>query len=316
MKPIPPLLAALALATGLLRAQDDATPATAADTAAVPDTAPLAKAAKDFLDAFNKGDAAAIAALFLPNGELVLASGELVSGRDEIKEHYTAVFAEDKDTKAAIEASSVRFVTPGVAIQDGTVHLTANSGEVSSHDYTAVQLKQDDGSWLFASLRDQAQDRAQPSEKLAALQWLIGDWLIEVGDSRTWLAFQWSDDGPYLDARAVTEQAGREDIAATLRIGWDARRESFASWGFDAKGGFNFSEWSPAPDDAWLIHTRGITAEGELLQATQVLARDPGGAGFTWTKRDQVIGDEIQPDRTVQVVKRPPEPKSAETESK
>lgn len=282
---------------------------------AAADLAALAASARSFVDAYNHRDAAAIAALFLPDGELVLASGELLAGQAEIKDHYAAVFAADKESKLALEAGSVRFLTPTVATEDGTVHLTAPSGEVSSTDYAAVHVRQDDGSWRFASVRDRPDDRAPACEKLLALAWLVGDWLAEIRGTQTTLTFAWSEDGPFLDGKAVTEQAGAGSTAATWRIGWDARRMGFVSWGFDAGGGYNFSEWTAAPAGGWLLHTRGVTADGESNQLTQIITTGPGNENFTIARRDHVIDDAVQPDRAVTFVKRPPEPQAAAAKS-
>ena len=148
----------------------------------------LAANAAAFVEAYNKAEPESLAKLFLPEGELVLADGNVVGGREEIRDFYQEVFAGDADPKAALEAGSVRFVTPGVAIEDGTLHVTKPSGEVVSHFYTAVQVNQENGAWLTASIRDEIEDHAPASEKLVALEWLVGDWLIEVEGTRTFLS--------------------------------------------------------------------------------------------------------------------------------
>lgn len=271
----------------------------------------LAANAKSFVQSYNKADPEGLAKLFLPEGEIVLANGEIVAGRDEIKEFYTGVFSSEAKPKAALEAGSVRFVSPGIAVEDGTLHVTKPGGVVTSHFYTAVQVKQEDGSWLTASIRDEIEDQAPAHEKLLALEWIIGDWLIEAEGSRTFLSFTWSDDGPYIDGRALTEQAGEDSTSSTYRIGWNANRKNHVSWAFDALGGYTRSEWT-AGENGWLLRTQGVTADGEINQSTQALMPAENKQGFTWTIRDQTLAGEVQPDRTIQVVKRPPEP--AETE--
>lgn len=266
----------------------------------------LAANAAAFVEAYNKAEPESLAKLFLPEGELVLADGNVVGGRDEIRDFYQEVFAGDADPKAALEAGSVRFVTPGVAIEDGTLHVTKPSGEVVSHFYTAVQVKQENGAWLTASIRDEIEDHAPASEKLVALEWLVGDWLIEVDGTRTFLSFAWSEDGPYIDGKALTEQAGEDSTAATYRVGWNAKRKNFVSWAFDALGGYNKSDWTTA-DGGWLLRSNGVTADGEVSESTQSFVLDPSRQSFMWSRRDQTIGDEVQPDSSVRVVKRPPD---------
>lgn len=280
------------------------------------DLSKLEASAEAFVKAFNEGDSEAISELFLPNGELILASGELIAGQEEIRSHYEEVFADTTGPKAALEAGSVRFLTDSLAVEDGTIHLNYPDGEISSHFYTAVHAKQDDGTWRFASVRDEVGDHALPSEKLMELSWLIGDWLIQTDFGGTWLTFSWSEDGPYIDARAVSESPEGPSTAATMRIGWNEKEEAFISWGFDAEGGFNQSSWTERSEGEWILRTEGVTSTGESNHATQVLAMEKGGDEFVWIKRDQTIGGEAQPDRTLSVVRRPPEPladtKSAE----
>ncbi|MCB1133970.1 MAG: SgcJ/EcaC family oxidoreductase, partial [Verrucomicrobiae bacterium] len=206
---------AIAAMPVLLAAQDnDSDPNEAA-------LAVLASRAQDFVDRYNQGDSAALAAHFVPRGEIVLADGGVVSGREEIKKFYDEVFAGEEDPKGALEAGSVRFVTPGIAIEDGTFHVTKPDGEIVSHYYTAIQVQQNDGGWLTASIRDELEDHAPASEKLIALEWLVGDWLIERDGSRTFLTFSWSEDGPFIDGRALTEIAGESSTSSTYRIGWN-----------------------------------------------------------------------------------------------
>lgn len=272
------------------------------------DLSQLEALAGKFLESFNEKDAVALSELFLPNGELVLASGDLIAGRDAIREHYEKVFAKPESPKAALEAGSVRFPTGRLAVEDGTIHFNFTDGEITSHFYTAVHSKGDDGTWSLASVRDESGDHALPSEKLLALEWLVGDWVIQTGSSDTWISFSWSEDGPYIDAKAVTETPAGPSTAATMRIGWNEREESFHSWGFDAGGGFTQSAWTEKADGQWLLRTEGVTAAGEKNVATQVITRKGTGESFGWAKRDQIIGGIVQPDQDLEVLQRPPQP--------
>jgi uncharacterized protein (TIGR02246 family) len=269
----------------------------------------LAANAASFVASYNKAEPEALAKLFLPEGEIVLANGDIVAGRGEIAAFYQEILAGDEKPKAALEAGSVRFVTPGIAIEDGTLHVTKPSGEVVSHYYTAVQVKQETGSWLTASIRDEIEDHAPASEKLIALSWLVGDWLIEKEGTRTFLAFDWSEDGSYLDGKALTETVGQPGVTVTYRIGWNGSRKNFVSWGFDAQGGHTKSDWT-GTDDGFLLRTSGVTADGEVNQSSQSMIPDDNLQGFTWSVRDHTLGGEVQPDTSIRVVKRPPSPDS------
>lgn len=266
----------------------------------------LAANAEAFVKAHNEGNAEAISKLFIPEGEIILSTGEIVSGRAEIQQFYSDLFSGEIRPRAALEAGSVRFVTPKLAIEDGTLHVTRPTGEVISHHYTSTQTQQDDGSWLTASIRDEIEDIAPASEKLLPLEWMIGDWIIEKNGLRTFLTFKWSDDGPFIDGKAVTEMAGEENTSSTYRIGWNNNRKNYVSWAFDSFGGHMTSQWTKN-SSGWLLRASGVTADGEVNHSTQTIEPDPSLQHYTWSTRDQTIGNNSLPDGSVRVVKRPPD---------
>ena len=274
----------------------------------------LAANAQAYVNAHNEGNAEALANLFIADGEIILSTGEIVSGRAEIEQFYGDLFAGEKRPRAALEAGSVRFITPKLAIEDGTLHVTRPSGEVISHHYTSTQVQQDDGSWLTASIRDEIEDVAPASEKLLPLEWLIGDWIIEKNGLRIFLTYKWSDDGPFIDGKAVTEMAGEKNTSSTYRIGWNNNRDNYISWAFDSFGGHIISQWTKN-NSGWLLRASGVTADGEVNHSTQTIEPDPSLQHYTWTTRDQTIAGNTLPDGSVRVVKRPPNAE-AKTEAK
>jgi hypothetical protein len=175
-------------------------------------------------------------------------------------------------------------------------------------------VQQDDGSWLTASIRDEIEDVAPASEKLLPLEWLIGDWIIEKNGLRIFLTYKWSDDGPFIDGKAVTEMAGEENTSSTYRIGWNNNRDNYISWAFDSFGGHMISQWTKN-NSGWLLRASGVTADGEVNHSTQTIEPDPSLQHYTWTTRDQTIAGNTLPDGSVRVVKRPPDAE-AKTEAK
>lgn len=269
----------------------------------------LQKSAKAYIEAFNKGDAEALAKTYLPDGEITLANGTVIAGREEIQAFFEDELAGDAKSSAALEADSLRFISPGVAVENGTLHITDAAGKVSSHDYTAIQVKQEDGSWLTASVRGQAGDKAMPAEKMSALDWIIGDWIIQMNESETKLSFEWSKLGPYIEGTASLARPGSTTDQISMRIGWDNARKGFVSWSFDGNGGFVRSDWTAAGNLMWLMRTQGVTAGGEFNQYNQFCEVDSSRQSFKWIIRDHTIGDEVQEDRVLTAVKRPPAPK-------
>jgi uncharacterized protein (TIGR02246 family) len=284
-------------------------PAWCDDAAESANLAALQKSAKAYVEAFNKGDAEALAKTYLPDGEITLANGTVIAGREEIQAFYEDEMADDAKSSAALEADSVRFISPGVAVENGTLHITDAAGKVSSHDYTAIQVKQEDGSWLTASVRGQAGDKAMPAEKMIALDWIIGDWIIQMNDSETKLSFEWSKLGSYIEGTAILARPGGITDQVAMRIGWDNARKGFVSWSFDGNGGFVRSDWTAAGNLTWLMRTKGVTAEGEINQYNQFCEVESSRQSFKWIIRDHTIGDEVQEELVLTAVKRPPAPK-------
>jgi uncharacterized protein (TIGR02246 family) len=291
-------LAVALLATPGLRAADEPDPAMAG----------LEKAATDFVTAYNKKDATAIAALFTEDGEMCGVTGDdLTSGRDQIKEHYEEAFAEDDAPSLAIEVKSVRLVAPTLAIEDGTAHLTPPGDNEPPHstDYTAVLLKGADGVWKIASTR-KLKDSTSAAGQLAELADVLkGEWTTMRDGVRLDIAFGWDQSGKFLTGEMLTTTADGEPQAGILRIGWDAAKKSIVSWIFDAEGGASQGIWT-ATDDGWLVRSEGTTGDGETVTANQQLTTD-GKDTLIWAVTNKVIAGEKQPDGEMRIVRQAPD---------
>ncbi len=267
----------------------------------------LGKAAARFVAAFNAKDAATIAGLFLPSGEIIGRNGDEIRGRGEIEAFYTDLFAGESAPQIALEAASVRLVAPGIAIEDGVVHITtAEDQPVKSVSYSVTQIKQPDGSWLIASSRDHLEVTA-PSEHLKPLVWLAGEWTYEGDDGvRMELAVDFDESGNFLLGEALATDPGGDVQTTSLRIGWNPATSSVYWWTFDSDGGNASGQWT-RNGDGWLVRTSGITADGETNAATQRISMD-GGDTIIWAATDRVRAGETLPDATLRFVRRAPDP--------
>ncbi|HSG72791.1 MAG TPA: SgcJ/EcaC family oxidoreductase, partial [Planctomycetaceae bacterium] len=144
----------------------------------------IRQADEAFVKAYGAGDAKAIAALFTPDAEYVDESGNVFQGRDAIEESLVEFFAENPDCQLEMTIDSIRFVNPGIAIEDGSTILThPELPDTIESRYTTMYVKTD-GKWLAASVRDHApKDRRQHRLQLEQLDWLLGDWVDEAEDS-------------------------------------------------------------------------------------------------------------------------------------
>ncbi len=273
------------------------------------DVESLGKAAERFVEAYNKKDAAGIAALFTENGEIIARDGEPIHGREAIKERYEELFTGEEVPQIALEASSVRLVAPGVAIEDGVIHFTSGETEaVKSVSYSATQVRQEDGSWLIASTRDQV-EVTPPSEHLKALAWLGGDWSYEGDDGvRMDLALEMDGSGNFILGEAISTDTAGQEQTTSIRIGWNPACSSVFWWTFDSDGGNASGQWTRS-GDTWLIRTNGITADAETTAATHKLGRE-GDDTIVWNATDRVMAGEPLPDTALRFVRRAPEPEA------
>jgi len=280
-----------------------------------PSIAGLEKASADFVKAYNDKKAADIAALFTEDGELSDRSGEeRTTGREAIQARYEEIFADEKPPQMALEVSSVRLVAPNLAIEDGTVHLTPSDDEDApprSTTYTAVLLKNESGVWQIASTRD-VSDVTDAAGQLADLADVLkGEWTSRTSDGvQMDIAFGWDDSGKFLTGEILTTTPDAAPQTANMRIGWNAARKSIVSWIFDSEGGALQAVWADT-DDGWTVRTEGTTAEGETITANQELTTD-GKDTLVWKVTNKVIDGEQQPDNTLRLVRRPPEPDDKE----
>jgi uncharacterized protein (TIGR02246 family) len=109
----------------------------------------LKKLADDFANAFNAGDAKAIASQFAPQAEMVDLDGDVLQGRDAIEKFYAETLREPR-LNLAVEIESLRFVGDGLAIENGHLAFFNEDREpILRSRYTVVHTR-DDGRWLIA----------------------------------------------------------------------------------------------------------------------------------------------------------------------
>ncbi len=86
------------------------------------------KRAQEFIAAFNRGDAKAVAGFWAPDAEYVDQIGGTVKGRAALEKLYAKTFAENKGAKLAITVLSTRLLSPEVGLEDGITEVTPADG--------------------------------------------------------------------------------------------------------------------------------------------------------------------------------------------
>ena len=86
-----------------------------------------------FMDAWNRHDPAAFAALFAPDADFTNAAGVTTHGRDKIQALHTRVFSKRfKDSHETADQVAVRWLTPDIAAVDVRWTLTGVRDETGA----------------------------------------------------------------------------------------------------------------------------------------------------------------------------------------
>src|SRR5262249_10332296 len=136
------------------------------------------KRAQAFKEAFDKGDAKAVASFWTADGVFIDETGKRYKGRDAIEKLYEKVFAARKGGKRTLKVNSLRQATPDVVVEEGTTEVSSENGVPSVGRFSAVLVKKD-GEWYFDVVREEEFTPPTKAEHFADLEWIIGDWVGE-----------------------------------------------------------------------------------------------------------------------------------------
>jgi uncharacterized protein (TIGR02246 family) len=261
-----------------------------------------------FVDAFGKGDAKAIAALFTEQGEAIDADGAAIRGRKALEAHYAERFQANPGEKIEVTIDLIHFLAPEVVREDGRSKLILVGDSIPLTSKFTATLVKSQGRWLVASLRELEDTTITHHERLKELEWMVGEWVEESGDALIATKVAWSDDENFLLRSFEVRVAGKLEVKGTQRIGWDPLTKQIKSWVFDSRGGFADGYWT-RDGDHWVIKSSGVRPDGLTTSATQVLTR-AGKDRLLWKSSDRTVGGETVAEHVeYMMVRKPPEPK-------
>lgn len=258
-----------------------------------------------FVKAYNAGDAAAAAALFLPEGQIIGDEGEIVEGRDAITERFADAFEESPEMTIEVFVDQIRFIGSQLALEVGSTAITPAPGETPQYErYTVLHVKRD-SKWSMAVVRDAPGEPPTNHERLEPLAWLVGDWVDEGDDSVVSTSCRWSEDGNFLLQDIDVRIEGDDALHVTQRIGWDPVSKRIRSWVFDDEGGFSEGVWARSGDQ-WIIKMTGVRSDGTSASATNTIT--PVSAdSYAWESRDRIVGSDLSEPMEITVVRKPPD---------
>jgi uncharacterized protein (TIGR02246 family) len=259
------------------------------------DSDAIQKNAQAFIEAFQKGDAKTVAGFWTPDGDYTEQSGKNMKGRDAIEKAFEAFFAENKDLKLRIDSDSLKFVTPEVAIEDGTTEVIPPDGSPPSRArYTIVHVKKN-GQWQLSSVRDAPYAPATNADNLHALEWAIGEWVDDNDKGEVArVSFEWSPNQGFIISNYATTFKNIALTSGTQWIGWDPEAKRIRSWTFDANGGFGEGSWSMEGDKC-IIKTTSLLPDGKKVAATNIVTKLDADT-LTWQSKDRTLDGKALPD--------------------
>ena len=260
------------------------------------DRTKIESSVKSYVTAFNSGDAKALAAHWSPDGVYISRqTGEQTTGRNALEKEFAAAFKRSKSAKLEATTNSIEFISPNVALEQGTAVISRPDAKPEKTSYRVVHVKRD-GKWLIDRITEENQQKPAPSnyEHLKALDWMVGTWIDEEGGHIVKTHCQWSRNKNFLVRTFTASVEDRVSITGMQFVGWDASRKQIRSWVFDSDGGFAQGAWTKK-GDRWLVTTRATLPTGKLASSTSVL-RPTGKDSFSWQKVNRVVDGEILPD--------------------
>jgi uncharacterized protein (TIGR02246 family) len=106
-----------------------------------------------YVDARERRDAAATAALFTEDADQLVSSGEWRKGRDAVV-RGTMASSQASGGRRTITVESVRFVAPGVAIADGRYEIAGIAGAQTRRMWSTFVITRGSDGWRIAAIRN------------------------------------------------------------------------------------------------------------------------------------------------------------------
>jgi uncharacterized protein (TIGR02246 family) len=276
------------------------------------DEAAIRKSDDAYVEAYNKRDAKALAELWAPEAVYVdPETGDEAVGREEIEKVFAATFEDLKESKLEIEVASIRFLSPNVAIENGTARIIQPEGEPDESSYAALFVKRE-GKWLLDRVMEEetaAPPEPLPSsyEHLKELEWMIGSWIDQDEVATVQTDCEWTKNQNFINRSFAVVVGNEVDMAGMQIIGWDPLAKQIRSWIFDSDGGFSEGKWTRKGDDRWLIQQNGTLPDGGRTSALNIMTRVDDDS-FTWQSVNREVNGDILPNvDEVLVVRKPAE---------
>jgi uncharacterized protein (TIGR02246 family) len=253
------------------------------------------KRAQEFIAAFEKGDAKAVAGFWTENGDYTDENGREYKGRPAIQQMYEKFFANNKALKLNIIIASARMIGNDVSLQEGVTEVTPAGGGLPSASHFSAVLVKKDGEWYFESVRDSLPHPPSNAEHFDDLEWLIGEWTgeAEKGESSK-ASYAWAENRNFIVSHFATTVDGVPVVGGTQWITWDAVDKQIRSYSFYSGGGVGEAAWTH-DGNTWTLKVTAKMSSGKKATATNIVTKTDNDH-MTWQVTKLTVDGQTIPD--------------------
>ncbi|MFM7319582.1 MAG: YybH family protein, partial [bacterium] len=277
------------------------------------ETAPIAKATAGFIEAYNKGEIKTLMNYFASDARLITVDGEVFEGTGEIQGLFEAGLKANPGIKMTNDLRSIRLISNSVALESGFTSTTTKADKrPDTIAYHIIHVLRQ-GQWKIFDVIETEPAREPETinhaEKLAALDFLVGDWVEDAENAVVHHRARWSVNHNYLLIEYLTERNNKMVPYANQRIGWDAKNKAIRSWLFEEDGGHASGLWTQSDDGGtWTVKTEAILDDGRLLTATTRITRNSNDQIEMLMYDRAVEGKSVADSPARRLTKKPPAP--------
>jgi len=255
------------------------------------DIAAVRKSAEAFTQAFNSGDAKAVAAFWTADGEYISPDGERLKGRAAIEKAYAEFFKNAVKAQVEVKIETIRMLGKHVALEEGTLALKFPGDKTPGVSrYSVLHVRDDDG-WRMANVQEWVPD---PSEliTLKDVEWLVGEWSAKNAEAEVNVKYAWDEAKAFLRGKYTLKREGKEATSGTHIIGKNPSG-GLKAWVFDGSGTFGESSWSNE-ENHWIIEGAGTLPDGSEVTGVNILI-PLGPDAFTWQAIERSVAGTMLP---------------------
>jgi uncharacterized protein (TIGR02246 family) len=257
------------------------------------DRAAIHAAIQSYMEAFNAGDAEAVAKLWSPHAEYIDESGQRIQGRDAIQAEFETAFSDGSHPRIELIDPRIRFLSSDVAMEEGHASVFRDDEPPTKTSYLAIHVRKGKV-WQLDSVRETVLPSA-PShyDQLKSLEWLIGSWHDQEGSSKVDTTCEWTRNRNFITRSFKVMLQGQDELTGTQIIGWDPASETIRSWMFDSDGGFAHGVWT-FTEDHWVIKAVSVLPDGRRASSINIITPVDHDS-FTWESVGREVDGELLP---------------------